>query len=330
MDNQPLTRTIVYKGKPKEIPFKNADPKLCEFYIIARMRYCKFEKHENTEFCIYHRPNEEDNILFVDCPIDNSHRVLASKLKKHVKVCNKLGEKQRLVANPWYKEKINLVQENEELIKKHNLDKEEVEKLYELKWEELDEEEYSRTLDKIIEVYNILKEDYKNYSQKENLEDILIIKNKLQFENYEIDRQCENIQKLKVEVDSKKENNLEDEGSNNNTILNFDYIYQWTLSGLNINLDKVFLFTKDLAKSEKNGKQNTAIGNVMKNFDLLDYKNIYTEFGAGKGGLSYYINNLTKNNSLHILLEREGVRYKRDKFSQNLIRVKFYLNINYF
>ena len=38
------SRQIIYKGKVKDIPISNPDSKLCEFFIVARMRYCKFEK----------------------------------------------------------------------------------------------------------------------------------------------------------------------------------------------------------------------------------------------------------------------------------------------
>lgn len=100
------TKNIVYKGKEKTIPVSNKNPKLCEEFIIAKMRYCKFEKFENSEFCIYHTPDKEK---FLPCPIDPSHRVLAEKLKRHIKVCNKLGEQTRLQQSVWYKDQINKV-----------------------------------------------------------------------------------------------------------------------------------------------------------------------------------------------------------------------------
>ncbi len=302
------TKQIVYKGKTKEIPAYNSDPKLCENFIIARARYCKFEKHMGSQFCIYHMPKEnEEKVEFVFCPIDPSHRILASKLKRHINVCNKLGEKQRLVANVWYKEKINKVN-NEEIINQSLLKAQEndanaaknLSSLYGLRWEDLSEEEYSSTLDKIIKAYEILKEDYKQYAKKENLEEILT---------------------QKIAIDK-----------NIDSVANPDLDFKMFLSGMHFNQETDLDCTKDLVKSEKNGRQNEAISNVLRIFDLLDSRNVYIEFGAGKGGLSHYINSLTKDNSVHILLEREGIRYKRDKYSEGLFRVKinFYLIIKNF
>jgi tRNA:m4X modification enzyme len=269
------TKTITYKGKVKEIPVCNSDPKLCEFFIIARMRYCKFEKLKNSEYCVYHLPDESKEIL-VPCPIDPSHRVLTSKLKKHMKVCNKLEEKEKLKKNEWYVEKINLVKENIPEIE--NFTSDDFNLVYEkLKWEELSEEEYSNMMDKIVNCYEILKNDYIKYSNIEKLnEKLQIIKN-------------------------------------DNTFI--------SLSGMEINMEKDLQSTKNLIKSEKNGQQNSAITEILKMFDLLDNRNIFIEFGAGRGGLSHHINTVMNDNSIHILLEREGVRYKKDRYTNNLIRV---------
>jgi tRNA:m4X modification enzyme len=272
------TRQIIYKGKMKEIPKSNSDCKLCEFYIIARMRYCKFEKHAGSEFCIYHLPNDTvPDVVFVDCPIDPSHRVMAEKLKRHVKVCNKLGEKKKLTENPWYKEKINKVFKNESVLLTSE------ENILALKWEDLSEEEYCQTLDKIKQCYERLKSDYLKYVESEELQKLL---------NEKL------VNKLSIESDN----------------------FNMSISGTHIS-EEDFQFTKDLPKSEKNGKQNKAITDVLSIFDLLNKNDVYIEFGAGKGGLSHYINTLTNDQSIHILLEREGVRYKRDKYSDNLIRV---------
>lgn len=293
------TKQIVYKRKTKEIPAYNSDAKLCENYIIAKHRYCKFEKHLNSQFCIYHMPKEnEEKVEFIVCPIDPSHRVLAEKFQRHIKVCNKLGEKKRLINNVWYSEKINKVNNNESIIKNlHKLQElkfepstQNISSLYTLRWEDLSEDEISLTIDKILKCYEILKEDYKKYVEKEDLEKILNEKMK-----------------------------------NNSCIVTKedpDSDFKIFLSAMQINPEKDFDFTTDLPKSEKNGRQNKSITNVMKNFDLLDNKNIFIEFGAGKGGLSYYINTLNNDNSIHILLERDGVRYKKDKYCEGLIRVK--------
>ena len=95
-----------------------------------------------------------------------------------------------------------------------------------------------------------------------------------------------------------------------------------TISALEVDVVKDTQNTKSLPKSQKNGKQNAAISSVMKKFGLLSNDNIFIEFGAGKGGLSSYINAITDNDSLHVLLEREGVRYKMDMHNDNIIRFK--------
>ena len=216
------TKIIIYKGKKKEIPVKNPDSKLCENYIIAKMRYCKFEKAFDSEFCIYHVP-DKDNNLFVDCPIDPSHRVLLAKLKKHKKVCNKLEYLNKLQQNPWFTKDINKVKQNNELT---NLDE-----YYNLKWEDLDEEEYSNMLDKIIKAYNLVVNNYSEYSNKEKLQDSINLK----------------------EIDL-------------------------TLSALTIDKEKDLNCTKGLIKSEKNGKQNEAIGRVLELFNLISDDNAYIEY----------------------------------------------------
>lgn len=101
---------------------------------------------------------------------------------------------------------------------------------------------------------------------------------------------------------------------------NLTELHGLTISGLKVDLEKDMNATKGLMKSEKNGKQNSAISEVLEKFKLIGNK-VYIEFGAGKGGLSHYINSITGDKSLHILLEREGVRYKMDKHSDNLVRV---------
>ena len=48
---------------------------------------------------------------------------------------------------------------------------------------------------------------------------------------------------------------------------------------------------------------------------------VYLEFGAGKGGLSYTINTQSNSKTHHILLEREGIRNKKDRYCENILRV---------
>jgi hypothetical protein len=55
--------------------------------------------------------------------------------------------------------------------------------------------------------------------------------------------------------------------------------------------------------------------------ELISEDFTYLEFGAGKGGLSYTINSLSDSKTVHILLEREGIRNKKDRYGENIIRV---------
>jgi len=295
----PKMKTIVYKGKSKEIISCNPDKKLCEFFIVSKMRYCKFEKVINSEFCIYHIPDINAE-KYIDCPIDPSHRVLVHNLEKHKKICNKLKDKQKLVLNEWYNGGINKIKKNEEIIKNWILKNEanDSKKLYDIRWEDISDDEYSWILDKIFKCYEILRNDYKKYSIQENLQEILD-------EKFTSDHNTDN--------------------------------YKVTLSGIEINIDKdLSNKTTGLPKSEKHGKQNYAIGNIINQFNFLiktksgtekevnhNQSNVFIEFGAGKGGLSCHINTLTMDNSYHILLERDGIRNKKDKHSDKLIRVNF-------
>jgi hypothetical protein len=126
--NKIETKKINYKGKIKEIPAHNTDSKLCENFIIAKMRYCKFEKFQNSEFCVYHTSNEE----FAICPHDSTHKVLKENYNKHVKVCNILQEKVKITQNPWYEKALNAVG-NDKRIQKELGEGADVNKLYEIK-----------------------------------------------------------------------------------------------------------------------------------------------------------------------------------------------------
>ena len=54
-------------------------------YILHKTRFCKFPKLEKSKFCSYHQENEE---IYVKCPLDGTHIVAKNKLKKHLEICN--------------------------------------------------------------------------------------------------------------------------------------------------------------------------------------------------------------------------------------------------
>jgi tRNA:m4X modification enzyme len=117
MEEEIKMKEIIYKGKKKLIPEQNT-PGLCEYFIIAKMRYCRFNKLENYSYCVYHSCDED---RFLPCPHDPTHKVLKEHYKKHVNVCNKFTEKKILELNPWYSKDINRINkfDNQEEIKRY-------------------------------------------------------------------------------------------------------------------------------------------------------------------------------------------------------------------
>ena len=288
------TKKIIYKGKEKIIPIKNPDSSKCEYYLIHKFRYCHFNKFNNSEFCIYHIPSNESKEEFCICPYDSKHRILKSKFKQHLKTCNTLAYKNEEKNNPWYLENFNKPQIN---FLDYNITNEELNKLYQSKYEDLEIEEYESYINKIINVYEICKNLYEDYVNKNNLIDYI---NK----NF-------NKQELK------------------------DKNIFYKISGLNIDIENDLNHTEQLNHSLKHEIQKIAISSLILNSNLItiNTKNcISIEFGAGKGGLSEQINNITNQNSINILLEREGLRYKLDKISKHMIRYRtdiINFNMNY-
>lgn len=306
-DQSKKLKVVDYKGKQKSIPACNEDSSLCEFFIIRKMRYCRFKKvfseelkdkykdqNLNGEFCVYHQPMKEDpENEFILCPLDNSHSVKKSNLQKHLKKCNYLVQKDKVKNNIWYKYNANTCLASQQILAENNFSTEEtIESLYSnCFWEALEEDQYSHLLNKILLAYTTLRNDYESYlNSNAKVKDFIIQKN------------------LKV-------------------------------SALDIDIEKDLLCTAQLPKYEKTIKQNEAITNILRLFNILshehsslekqEHKNnksneqvIFIEFGAGKAGLSHFINSQTGNQTVHYLLERGSNRNKKDKYSEKLIRYK--------
>jgi hypothetical protein len=66
-------------------PEFNPDVKLCENYMINKVRFCRFPKLALTKFCVHHQETEE---TYIKCPLDNHHVVAKANLVKHLEVCN--------------------------------------------------------------------------------------------------------------------------------------------------------------------------------------------------------------------------------------------------
>ena len=156
--------------------------------------------------------------------------------------------------------------------------------------EENNKIDLSTFLEKITNTYKILKEEYTTYLKNSKFSEYLTSKN--------------------------------DEVDNNTTEL---YCKGYLVSSLDIK-EEDLNSTLQLSKLKKHGSQKLAITKVMKDFGLLnnyeDDSYIFIEFGAGKGGLTETIINSTNNKSNYILLEREGVRHKKDKCSDNCVRFR--------
>ena len=286
------TKKIIYKGKEKEIPIHNPDTNKCEFYIIKKFKYCNFNKYNGSEFCVYHKPNEEEEFLI--CPYDSKHRILKSKYENHLKNCNTLKNENKHKEFPWYSENINKAKEN----KNYSLpSKEELEKLYNMKYEDLEIEEYSKMIDLIISSYEICKNIYSKYVEDNKLRELIL-------ENY----------------------------NKNNENKDINYL----ISGININIEKDLKETDQIIHSKKHEIQNEAISKLIFKSNLLDINTencIIIEFGAGKGGLSEEISKINNEKSPIILLERKGgLRYKKEKNRKNMIRYRTDIidfNLNY-
>lgn len=285
------TKKIIYKGKEKEIPAHNPIETKCEYYIIAKYRYCSFEKVSNSEYCIYHVKDYEKE--FKICPHDPKHRILASKYNKHLKTCNTLAQKNKMINNHWYKNEINKPKNSNVSTDK------ELAILYNQKWDELSNEEFESILDKIIASYEKVKSIYNLYVQQNKLEEII--------------------------------NNRFNLKTNDNNI-------KYSISGLSINKETDLHKTKNFINSEKHGKQNIAITQLILNSNMINEKELdekgclVIEFGAGKGKLSYQIHKSTNDKAINILLEREGMRYKNEKKQINMVRFRIdiiHFNMNY-
>ena len=277
-ENNENTKKIIYKGKEKIIPSHNPDKTKCEYYIIKKSRYCNFEKFRGSEFCVYHRNETESQDEYLICPYDPKHRILKEKFKSHLKVCNTLSNKNEYQNNPWYIKNYNRAK----IDKNHILPSdEELKKIYDLKFEDIPLETFEKYIDKILSAYEIAKKIYSEYVSKNDLENY--VKNVL-----------------------------------NINIKNPDIFY--TISGLDINKENDLKHTEKRKHYEKHSIQNEALGSVVFKTGLMNFdsENFYiVEFGAGKGGLSEEISKINENKSMYILLERAGLRFKKENKNKN-------------
>ena len=280
------TKKIIYKQKEKIIPIKNPNPNNCELYIIKKGRYCHFEKYKGSEYCVYHRIQEKDEYLI--CPYDPKHRILKHKYKNHLKVCNTLSNKKNLENNEWYIKEFNKAKPDKNHILPND---EELNKLYNIKFELISSEEFEHYIKIILKSYEIAKNLYDKYIKDNDLENYV---NKT----------------LNVNLKNKD-------------------IY-YSISGINVDIDNDLKHTEQRQHLEKHSIQNEALSDLVFKSGLMnkDSENIIVvEFGAGKGGLSEAINKENNDKAIYILLERAGVRFKKENKNQKYHSIRFKTDI---
>ena len=286
INNNNQTKKILYKGKEKIIPIKNPDPKKCELYIVKKGRYCHFDKYKGSDYCVYHRIEEKDEYLI--CPYDPKHRILKDRYKSHLKVCNTLMNEKILEKQEWFIKNYNKAKPS----KNYPLpNEEELNKIYEEKYENLSISEFEYYIQKIIDSYEIAKKLYISYIKENDLENYI---NKY----------------LNINIKNKE-------------------IF-YSISGININSENDLKHTEQRQHLEKHSIQNEALSSLVFKSGLMEKNSentVVIEFGAGKGGLSEEINKENNDKSIYILLERSGVRFKKENKNQKDHSIRYRTDI---
>jgi hypothetical protein len=85
----------------------------CAFFLVNKKRYCSMPHHGQL-YCGVHRPRSQEPLsetssrkIRVPCPIDPSHSVFASDMKRHVHVCGTKVQKDLAAAQPFFSADIN-------------------------------------------------------------------------------------------------------------------------------------------------------------------------------------------------------------------------------
>ena len=291
-DDNSQMKKIMYKGKEKIIPIKNPDPTKCELYIIKKKRYCHFDKYKGSNYCVYHREEKDEYLI---CPYDPKHRILKDKYNTHLKVCNTLLNEQNLEKEEWFIKNYNRAKPD----KNHPIpNDEELNKIYEQKFENLPISEFEHYIQLILDSYEISKKLYISYIKENDLENYVNKNLNINIKNKEI---------------------------------------FYTISGLNVDSEKDLKHTEQRQHLEKHSIQNEALSDLVFKSGLMEKNSentIVVEFGAGKGGLSEEINKENDDKAIYILLERAGVRFKKENKNQkdHSIRYKtdiINFNLNY-
>jgi tRNA:m4X modification enzyme len=78
----------------------------CHTYIERKHRYCRQQKHLESNYCGYHQA-PTDNRRRIPCPFDPSHDINEDQVEKHRKVCPKLTRQKEQETRPYYRQDIN-------------------------------------------------------------------------------------------------------------------------------------------------------------------------------------------------------------------------------
>ncbi|XP_012285163.1 tRNA:m(4)X modification enzyme TRM13 homolog [Orussus abietinus] len=71
---------------------RNLTHRHCRYFLTRKKRYCRMTVKNGNEYCGEHLENELRDVLKrkrIKCPLDPTHTCYASKLVKHLTVCNK-------------------------------------------------------------------------------------------------------------------------------------------------------------------------------------------------------------------------------------------------
>lgn len=337
------------------VPKINPNTNQCNLFLRNKMRFCKFEIMKNSEFCQHHNQN-----AMMECS-QCKHSVLKHKIDKHMKVCKAIKEAERLENTYWHNKNCNLLRQIEEaqdiktidnLIKLDVLDQnidddsenEDNDKAIEKMSDDVfNEQDIKPFIIKLLNTYDCLSKEYLNYLENHKVFSHIIVKRKLVNDlTLEIkDNKNSTDLALKEEEQQESNNSL----NNLNIIENSNGIFNsYIKSEVKLNTDTEYLIknyiisgisfrnddlnqTKQFQRLEKHSRQGDAIMSLMENFKLLNSndsssKQLFIEFGAGKGGLSEAVIKSTNDKGMYLLLERDGIRYKKDKCSNNALRLR--------
>ena len=230
----------------------------------------------------------EEKDEYLICPYDPKHRILKQKYKNHLKVCNTLLNKKNLESKEWYIKNFNKAKQDKNHILPND---EELSKLYDIKSEIISPEEFEHYIQIILKSYEVAKNIYEKYIKENDLENYV--------------------------------NNIL-----NKNIKNKEIFYR--ISGLNVDIEKDLKHTEQRQHLEKHSIQNEALSDLVFKTGLMDKNSentIVVEFGAGKGGLSEEINKDNNDKAIYVLLERSGVRFKKENKNEKYNSTRFKTDI---